>query len=73
MNDILHNPFNSRVNNGISIVGSVDGSKVWKASEDRRCYASEKVETDTNGWGPCQLHPGTHVIRFGCFLPDLTW
>jgi hypothetical protein len=57
----------------ISMVGSVDGSKVWKASEDRRRYASENVETDINGWGPCQLHPGTHVIRFGCFLPDLTW
>ncbi len=27
----------------------------------------------TNGWGPCQLHPGTRVICLGCFLPDLTW
>ena len=27
----------------------------------------------TNGWGPCQLHPGTHVVCPGCFLPDLTW
>ena len=26
-----------------------------------------------NGWGPCQLHPGTHVVCSGCFLPDLTW
>ncbi|AIL39258.1 hypothetical protein SFK304_0558 [Shigella flexneri K-304] len=26
-----------------------------------------------NGWGPCQLHPGTRVICLGCFLPDLTW
>jgi len=26
-----------------------------------------------NGWGPCQLHPGTHVVCPGCFLPDLTW
>lgn len=24
-----------------------------------------------NGWGPCQLHPGTRVICLGCFLPDL--
>ncbi|KJX38881.1 hypothetical protein SG71_01595 [Enterobacter chengduensis] len=35
----------------------------------------EAGETDEgrNGWGPCQLHPGTHVVCPGCFLPDLTW
>jgi len=24
------------------------------------------------GWGPYQLHPGTHDACCGCFLPDLT-
>jgi len=23
-------------------------------------------------WGPCQLHPGTRITCYGCFLPDLT-
>lgn len=27
--------------------------------------------SDKDGWKP-QPHPGTHVIRCGCFLPDLT-
>jgi len=36
------------------------------------CSFCEGILRGRKWWGPCQLHPGTRVTCYGCFLPDLT-